>query len=1139
MFREVPTDVRFPELERRVIDLWKRQDVFRKSLERPAPKGNWVFYEGPPTANGKPGVHHVISRAFKDLFPRFKTMQGYRVGRKGGWDTHGLPVEIAIEKRLGFTNKQQIEEYGIERFNRLCREDVFSNIQDWNAMTERIGFWLDLGDAYVTYTNDYIESCWWIMKELFDRGLLAEDYKTTWHSPSSNTTLASHEVSLGYREDVEDPSIYPKFPADEGALRARGLLPPDEHRPVFFLAWTTTPWTLAANSGLAVLADAEYVLVEAPPQHGASVAEAERHLYWVAAALAPRVFDEGEARELLRVPGARLEGATYRPLLRGRSDEDGDVGPAYRVVVDDFVTLEDGTGIVHVAPAYGDLDVGRAHGLPALFSVDLTGKVMPEVRLVDDARAPSDAGPYAGMWFKDADGRIVDDLTAAGRMYRSGTILHTYPFNWRDETPLMNVAKRSWYIRTTAVKALLLANNDRIGWHPDHIRTGRFGKWLENNVDWALSRERYWGAPMPIWQTEDGTKKVCVGSVAELERLTGRDLQDLDLHRPYVDEITFALDGETYRRVAYTVDVWFESGAMPYAQWHYLGARSDETAERALAENFPADYICEAIDQTRGWFYSLHALGTLLTDPGDEASGRRPGPLAHLSPPTSAFRNVNVLGHIVDEKGEKMSKSKGNVVDPWTVLDVQGADALRWYLYASSPPEATKRFSAGLVDETLRDFFLTLWNVYGFFVLYANLERPALERAPAPADRPLVDRWLTARLHAVTRDVTAALEDFDPTTASRAIRDFVVDDLSNWYVRRNRRRFWRTGAAGAEAGRVRSSTDDAADDAGAPAADRAGDADGLAAFATLHEALVTVAKLMAPMAPFVSEELYQNLVRSLDAAAPESVHLAAWPVADEALVDEGLMRDMRALIKLVELGRAARAASGVKLRQPLPAVLVRVRSADELLGVRALEEQLVDELNVKEVRFLEVEDAFVDYQVKPNLPRLGKRLGRLIPELRRALEQVDGRAVAANVREGRPTLLTLAGEEHAFEPEDLLLDARSPEGYAAEEDRGYLVALDTRLTPALQREGLARDVVRLVQNARKSAGLDVADRIVLGLEADGVLAEALRQHAAAVAREVLAIDLRHERLNDASHREEHDLDGLRLGITLRKAVAAP
>ena len=1110
MFDEVSSDVNFPRLEGRIDDLWQERDVFRRSVARPAPMGNWVFYEGPPTANAKPGVHHVISRAFKDLFPRFKTMQGYRVSRKGGWDTHGLPVEIAIEKRLGFTNKGQIEEYGIERFNALCRADVFSNIQDWNKMTRRIGFWIDLDDPYITYSNEYIESCWWIMKDLFDRGLLVEDYKTTWHSPSSNTTLASHEVALGYKEDVEDPSIYPKFPALTADLEARGVVPAGFDRPVYFLAWTTTPWTLAANSGLAVQAEAEYALVEAPAKHGDP---GRRDVYVLAASLVADVFDEGSYEILGRFKGADLVGAAYRPLLRGQPGDDADVSTGYRVVADDFVSLTDGTGIVHVAPAYGDLEVGRAHGLPAIFSVDLTGKVMPQVRPVG---APEEGdGPYTGVWFKEADDLITQDLTEAGLMFRAGTILHSYPMNWRDDVPLMNVAKRSWYIRTTAVKDLLLANNDRVGWHPDHVRTGRFGKWLENNIDWALSRERFWGAPMPVWENPDGTKKVCVGSVAELEELSGKDLHDLDLHRPFVDDVTFVLGGETYTRVPYTVDVWFESGAMPYAQWHFLGDLDSEAGQE-LAEHFPADYVCEAIDQTRGWFYSLHALATLLTDPGDPDTGRLPGPLAPLTPPTSAFKNLNVLGHIVDDKGEKMSKSRGNAVDPWTVLDAQGADALRWYFYSASPPEATKRFSQALVDETLRDFFMTLWNVYGFFVLYANLEKPDLGAAPKATDRPPVDRWLLSRLNTVIRDVTVALEDFDPTTASRAIRDFVVDELSNWYVRRNRRRFWRSGQQG-EGGL------------------RTLDADSLAAYATLYEALVGVTKLMAPMAPFSSEAIYQNLVLSLDRGAPDSVHLASWPAADEALIDDALMRDMRALMRLVELGRAARAESGVKLRQPLPELLVRVRSVDELAGVKALADQLLEELNVKSIRFLDVNDDFVDYTVKPNLPRLGKRVGKLIPRLRAALEGVDGREVAANVRAGAVTHVLLGDVTLDLGPEDLLLDARSPEGYAAQEGRGYLVALDTRVSPALRREGLARDVVRLVQNGRKAAGLDVSDRISLCMSGSGELAMALEEHGAALAREVLATSFTIGHPAPGMYQEHHDLEGERLTFGLAKA----
>ncbi|MBX3144880.1 MAG: isoleucine--tRNA ligase [Trueperaceae bacterium] len=1120
MYREVSPKVDFPELERRVIERWRERDVFRRSVDREPSNGEWVFYEGPPTANGLPGLHHVIARAFKDLFPRFKTMQGYRVRRKGGWDTHGLPVEIAVEKRLGFTNKQQIEEYGIEAFNRLCREDVFRNIQEWNAMTERIGFWLDLENAYVTYHDSYIESCWWIMKSLFERGLLVEDYKTTWHSPSSNTTLASHEVSLGYQEDVEDPSVFPKFPADPASLAGHGVSLADPERTVYLLAWTTTPWTLGANTGLAVSAEADYALVEAPARHGDT---SQLDLYILAADLVDNVFGEGNARELLRVPGTQLSGLRYRQIMHGRPDGDANEATTtgYRVVADEIVSLGDGTGIVHVAPAYGDLEVGRRHGLPTVYSVDLTGKVMPEVRLADGTEAES--GRYTGTWFKDADAAITADLTAANLLYRSGTIRHTYPFNWRDGKPLMNVAKKSWYVKTTAVRDLLLANNDAIGWHPDGVRTGRFGKWLENNVDWALSRERYWGATMPIWRSEDGDT-ICVGSVKELSELAGRDLTGLDLHRPYVDDIVITKNGKEYRRLPYTVDVWFESGAMPYAQWHYLGEESSAESKTAFDRSFPADYICEAIDQTRGWFYSLHALGTLMTDPGDPATGRPAGPLAHLSPPTSAFKNVIVLGHIVDEKGEKMSKSKGNVIDPWAVLNVQGADPLRWNLYSSTAPEATRRFSIDQVEETLRDYFLTLWNVYSFYVLYANLERPDLQAAPAVGERPLIDRWLVSRVESLTAEVTAALEDFDPTTASRALRDFVVDDLSNWYVRLNRRRFWRSGSAGV-------GSEGAGDSLGAE--------DSTSAFATLHHALVTVAKLMAPMAPFMSDEIYCNLVAEQDQAAPDSVHLAAWPVADAAAIDAELMLAMRALMRVTELGRAARAASGVKLRQPLSEVLVRLPSEAELEGVRSLQDRLKDELNVKSVRFLAVQDEFVDYLVKPNLPRLGKRFGNRLPKLREALAAVPGRVVAANARAGVPTLIEIDGESIELEAEDVLLEARSPEGYAAEEAGGYLAALNTAVTPELKREGLARDVVRLVQNARKTAGLDVSDRISLRLSASGELAAALDEHAAAVAGEVLAASIEIAdlavALSQSEHAETHDIEGETLTLALAKA----
>jgi len=1074
-FEPVSTEVRFPELEQRIIARWRTQRVFERSLQKPAPRGRWVFYEGPPTANGKPGVHHVISRVFKDLFPRFKTMQGYQVTRKGGWDTHGLPVEIAIEKRLGFTNKQQVEAYGIGAFNALCREYVFENIQEWNEMTERIGFWVDLDAAYVTYHPAYIESCWWIMKALWERGLLVEDYKTTWHSPSSNTTLASHEVALGYKEDVPDPSIYPVFVAHSSDLLQRSVIGPDEAREVAFLAWTTTPWTLAANTGLALHPDAPYALVEAP-QRRREPAGATR-LYLVASSLVATVFAEVPHRVVREVAGATLVGVRYTPLLQGHVDELDDpqlVG--WRVVGDDFVALDDGTGIVHIAPAYGDLEVGRRHHLPTRWSVDLNGAVMPAVRAID--APPEGAGPYTGMWFKDADTAIIGDLDAAGLMYAHGTIRHAYPFNWRDDKPLLNVAKKSWYIRTSAVKEQLLKLNNEIHWYPDHVRSGRFGKWLENNVDWALSRERYWGTPMPVWRAEDGDT-IVVGSFAELAELVGQDLTDFDPHRPAVDELIIERGGKRYQRVPYTVDVWFESGAMPYAQWHYLGDRSTPEAHADLARNFPADYICEAIDQTRGWFYSLHALATLLTDPGD---GERPaGPLHHLAGATSSFKNVIVLGHIVDERGEKMSKSKGNVVDPWSVLGEQGADALRWYLFTSSPPEATKRFSQALVEETLRDVMMTLWNSYAFFVLYANLDRPAIADAPPPAARPLMDRWLLARIDKLTVEVTDDLENYDPTSAGRRIRDAIVDELSNWYVRRNRRRFWRGD----------------------------GGHDSLSAYATLHAALVRIATLMAPLAPFIADELYANLVVRLNPEAPDSVHLAAWPEVDAAAIDHELLEDMATLQRVVELGRAARAASKVKTRQPLPEVLVRVPSERELRGLQRLEEGLRDELNVKTVRYLAPTDPFVDYALRPNLPKVGKRLGKHVPAVRAALAAADGAAVARAFATGASYTLDVAGEAWTFSPEELLLDARSPEGYAAVEDRGLLAALRIELTPELLREGIMRDAVRLVQDARKQAGLGVADRIALTLDADdGEVRTALEVHREALAGDVLASELR-------------------------------
>ncbi len=1097
MFESVNQNVRFPELEEKIIEFWNEHEIFRAALAKQSPQGDYIFYEGPPTANGRPGIHHVSARAFKDLYPRYKTMRGYHVQRRGGWDTHGLPVEVEIEKEIGSTGKQDIEKFGIAEFNQLCRESVFRYIQDWNRLTERIGFWIDLDAAYITYHNSYIETCWWILKTLWERNLLYEDFKTTMHCPRCNTSLADHEVSQGMKEDVDDPSVWPKFPARRDELIRAELLSSTETRPVFYLAWTTTPWTLGANTALAVRGDEEYGLFESKSVYGKEDAETE--LFIVASALALKVFGEGNYRTLKTFTGASLARLHYEQILQGRVPDGEDLSKGFRIVADDFVSIEDGTGIVHVAPAYGDLEVGRKHDLPTVFSVDLAGKVYGEVKAAD---WPEAVGPYSGMFFKDADKRITRDLQARGLMFRSERVRHAYPFCWRDDSPLLFYAKTSWYIRTTAVKEKLLANNQKINWIPEHVKTGRFGRWLENNIDWAISRERYWGTPLPVWTSEDGSEKICIGSIGELKEITGRDLADVDLHRPYVDELTFERNGQTFRRVPYTIDVWFESGAMPYAQWHYPFENREQ-----LAQSFPADFICEAMDQTRGWFYSLHALATLLTDEGDAAAARAPGALAAEFPESSAFKNCVALGFINDEKGQKMSKSRKNAVDPWTVLNEQGADALRWYMYVSSPPGANKNFHPRFVTEIVRDFLLTLWNVYSFFIIYANLDKPDLKTPLSPASRPEIDRWLIAKLQRLIEQVTLYLDDYNVTDASRAINDFVVNDLSNWYVRRNRRRFWKSES----------------------------DEDKRAAYVTLYEALVSISKLCAPMIPFLTEAMYRNLVLNVDAHEPPSVHLAEWPKADAALVDEALLEEMDLLIKLIELGRSARSAAAMQFRQPLPEILVRVGTDREILALRRHENQLQEELNVKRVSFLDSNSDFINYTLRPNLPVVGKLLGKRVPEFVKALKELDAREVAEHVRRGTPTAIRLGDETIDFEPSAFLVDVKSPEGYAAVEDGSYLVALNTQLTPALVMEGQARNVLRSVQNARKKAGLNISDHIDLGLSTTAELQAALVAQEEYLKNEGLVASLRYDVLPSADYTEEVDLDGVSLIITLSRS----
>jgi isoleucyl-tRNA synthetase len=1061
LFKEVGA-ADFPGLEASVLSFWKEHRIFEKSEEKPAPEGEFIFYEGPPTANGKPAMHHVLARSFKDLFPRYKAMRGYHVTRKGGWDTHGLPVEIAVEKKLGVLGRKALSRDEIAEFTRQCKEWVFENITDWNHFTERMGYWVDLNDPYITYQNRYIESVWNLLKRMWDRGMVVRDYKVVPLSPRISTTLSQNEIADGYRE-VDDPSVYVRFPlkletipqAVREKLEAQGVRLEDLENPAI-LVWTTTPWTLPSNTMAAVNPGMDYALVKSPSAgHLIFAAEAVERL---------KALHKEELEVLAHVKGADLEWWEYTPpfpevcaelgVVKEQGEHRADGKPVMHfVALADFVSAEDGSGVAHEAPVYGaeDLELARQYATPLLFGTDDHGIMQVTLE--------------RGKFFKDADKGLIREMKERGVMYHAGTLRHRYPFHDRTGDPILYFAKPSWYVKTSNHRQELFENNEKINWVPEHIKYGRFGNWLKDNVDWAISRERYWGTPLPFWVAEDGSEAVCVGSVAELEALTGRDLSDLDLHRPYVDDISFVRNGKTFRRVPEVLDVWFDSGAMPYAQWHLmLGPDgnpmpgTDSNSEQ-FRRHFPADFISEAIDQTRGWFYSLHAIATLL----------------YGSP---AFKNVICLGHLVDEKGAKMSKSKGNVVEPMAVFDKYGADAARWYMFTASDPGDTKRFSERLVGEVMRGFLGTLWNVYSFFVLYANLDKPDLKNAPAVSTRPEMDRWLVARTQVLIQEVTEGLEGYDARGAARALEAF-VEELSNWYVRRNRRRFWKNEDP----------------------------ADRESAYATLWEALVTVAQLAAPFTPFVAEALWQNLVRSVNAEAAESVHLSSWPRVNPAWVDENLLEQMGAVVRVVGLARSARAVSGVKTRMPLPKVLVTAPTEAERAGLRHFAGELADELNVKAVEVLEVGEDLLSYRVLPNLPVLGKKYGKAVPAIRAALSELDSKMVAKTVKAGHTLSLELNEQTYTLSPDELVLEALSPEGYSAQEEGGYLAALEVRLDDALFLEGLARDLVRLVQQARKDLGLQVSDRIHLTYAAEGRYAEALLRFGARLQEETLALSL--------------------------------
>ena len=1058
-FSPVDPKVSFPELEREIAAWWRDHDIMKKTLEHGDADRPFVFFEGPPTANGRPGIHHVEARSSKDIIVRYQRMLGKKVlGARGGWDTHGLPVEIEVEKKLGFSGKPAIEKYGIAEFNAACKQSVWEYIQEWEKLTERIAFWIDLDDPYTTYDNSYIESLWWIFKQLHERNLLFRDYKVTMHCPRCGTSLSDHEVSMGYEDNTDDPSVWVRFKVKPSKHKLDKQL-----KDAAFVAWTTTPWTLPANAGLAVNPEATYVLV----QHN------DEKLV-LAEALVQAVLGDG-TQTLASFTGNQLKDVQYQPLFDS-FDEVGapvDVSKAHRVVVDDFVSLDDGTGIVHIAPAYGDLEIGKKYGLPTLFSVDLAGNVL---------QAFADLG-FAGMFFKEADPKITRYLKEQGALLKQGRVLHTYPFCWRCKTPLLFFAKQSWYIRTTAMKEQLIANNQKIHWVPDHIRNGRFGNWLENNIDWAISRERYWGTPLPVWLCSSCNHVDVVGSIAELQERWGEDVSNLDLHRPYVDAPSWDCPecaGGSMQRIPDVADCWFDSGAMQLAQWHY------PFENKAMFEVAgQADFISEAIDQTRGWFYTLHALGTLLFD--------RP-----------AFKNVICLGHLLDGKGEKMSKSKGNIVNPWDMLEKYGADAVRWYMFASGQPYNPRRFSAELVSESLRQFLLTLWNTYSFFVTYATIDGWTPDQPQG--DLNPSDQWALARLNALVRDVTAELDDYDFNMPAKRLEQF-VDELSNWYVRRNRRRFWGSDMNG----------------------------DKQAAYSTLYTCLVTLAKVIAPFTPFVAESMYQNLVRRHDANAPESVHMAQFPVVDQAMLDEELIRQTDLLLQAVSLGRAARKQAGVRVRQPLSEVLVRLPRGEQL---DHLSDDLRDELNIKNVRWLGVGDGVVEYRFKPNLRSVGKKFGKLVPAMREALAGLSGSHAAHaahQVEAGNSFELVVEGETLTLTPDDVLMEATSPEGYAVAENAGVLVALVTTLTDELRREGVAREVVRNLNDARKAADFAITDRINATLyPSDGLdLSQVLAEHGNYIKDETLCDDLSIASPHNEAYTSSFELDGgsVTLGVS--------
>lgn len=1056
MFKQYEEKVSYPKIEENILAFWKDNSIFEKSISTRENKETFTFYEGPPTANGKPGIHHVMARTLKDLVCRYKTMKGYQVNRKAGWDTHGLPVEIEVEKALGIKSKSEIPEFGVEKYNEACRTSVFKYKDLWEQMTDRMGYWINLDEAYITCDNNYIESVWWALATLFNKGLIFKDYKIVPQCPRSETVLSSHELALGYKE-TKDPSVYVMMKLnDDSELTKDGE--------TYFLVWTTTPWTLISNVALAVGAEIDYVKVKTDDK------------YLILAKERLEVL-KNDYEIISEHKGAELAGISYKQLFDYVSvDKKG-----FYVVEADFVSTGDGSGIVHLAPAFGadDYEISKQYNLPFLQPVTRGGKFTNEV------------SDFAGVFVKDADKDIIFKLRENGNLYKKGTITHTYPFSWRfDDVPVIYYARESWFIRTTSIADKMVELNKTINWHPPEVGSGRFGNWLEDNKDWALSRDRFWATPLPIWVTEDGTDQFAVGSIEELKKgyiekdgvkILVADIPDeeIDLHKPFTDKVFFEKNGKVYKRTPELIDVWFDSGAMPFAQYHYPFENKE-----LFEKNYPADYICEGIDQTRGWFYTMHAIGTMLFD-------------------KISYKNLIVNELILDKKGLKMSKTKGNTVSPFELFDKYGADATRWYLVTTSPPWKPTLFDEDGIIEVQRKFFGTLLNTYNFFALYSNIDKVNLSEEKVPYDkRPEVDRWIISKLNTLVKEYESLMDNYDVTKAARAVQAFTIDELSNWYVRRSRRRFWK-----AEVNKNK-----------------------LSAYQTLYKCLMTISKLTAPFAPFVAEEIFQNLNRVGGTENCDSVHLVKYPEA--TYIDKDLEAKMEIAQRVVYLTRSMRAKSNLKVRQPLSRIMVAI-DKEKRDAVSYMKDVILEEVNIKKLVVLEDDSSIVNKSAKANFKNIGPKFGKLVKKIAAEIIKFDKEQITLLEKE-KFISINIEGENIDLSPDDVEIINSEIEGWVVETEEGITVAIDSELNDDLIAEGYSREVVNRIQNMRKDAGFDVMDRIKISYQTDSKLRAFINQFSDYIMRETLA-DIIENIDSNEGYKQDWELGDFNCTITVQRS----